>query len=199
MRLQLKRAHEAGFQVIEIHAAHGYLLNEFLSPYSNHRTDEYGGSFENRIRILREVINAVKKTWPAELPIFVRISATDWIEAGWKIEDSVRLAKILKADGIDLIDTSTGGIHPHPKIPVGPLYQTPFAEQIKKEAGIATGAVGMITTAEEGEAIIRDGRADLVIMAREFLRDPYFGLHAATDLKVDLEWPRQYARAKPKD
>jgi len=192
-----KRALSAGFQLIEIHAAHGYLIHEFLSPLSNQRTDEYGGSFENRTRLLREIVASIKIVWPKELPILVRISATDWVDGGWTIDESVRLAKLLKDDGIDLIDCSSGGLHPAQKIPVGPLYQTPFAERIKKEAGILTGAVGMITTADEAESIIRDGRADLVLLARESLRRPYFPLEAARHFNIDAEWPEQYLYAKP--
>jgi 2,4-dienoyl-CoA reductase-like NADH-dependent reductase (Old Yellow Enzyme family) len=193
-----KRALDAGFQVIEIHAAHGYLIHEFFSPLSNHRTDEYGGSFENRIRVLLEIIAAVREVWPADHPLFVRISATDWADGGWNLDEATKLASILK-DKIDLLDCSSGGLVLHQKITLGPLYQTPFAEHIRKETGIKTGAVGLITTAAEGEAIISDGRADLVIMAREMLRDPYFPLHAAHELKEEsVKWPVQYERAKPK-
>ncbi|HNP24938.1 MAG TPA: NADH:flavin oxidoreductase/NADH oxidase [Panacibacter sp.] len=191
------RALACGYKVLEIHAAHGYLLNNFLSPVSNHRDDEYGGSFENRIRLLLEVIENVQSTWPAAYPLFVRISATDWVEKeGWTIEDAVALAHILKTKGIDLIDCSSGGNAVHQQIPVAPLYQTPFAERIKKETGIMTGAVGLITAAEEADAIIKEGKADLVIMARQLLRDPYFPLHAAKVLGVDVPWPNQYLRAK---
>lgn len=190
------RSAEAGFQVIELHGAHGYLLHEFLSPLSNHRKDEYGGSFENRIRFLLEVTEEIRKVWGEEYPLFVRISATDWVEAGWSVEESVELAKILKTKAVDLIDCSSGGNSPGQKIPVGPLYQTPFAERIKKEAGIMTGAVGLITTAEEAENILKNGQADLIIMARQLLREPYFPLHAAKELHVDLPWPPQYERAK---
>jgi 2,4-dienoyl-CoA reductase-like NADH-dependent reductase (Old Yellow Enzyme family) len=190
------RAKKAGFEVIEIHGAHGYLINEFLSPLSNHRSDEYGGSFDNRIRFLIEIINAVKEVWDESLPLFVRISATDWVEGGWTIEDSVALSKILKEKGVDLVDCSSGGNSPDQKIPVGPLYQTPFAERIKKEAGIMTGAVGLITKAEEAENIIAKGQADLVFLARQYLREPYFALHAAKILDYDLQWPVQYDRAK---
>jgi 2,4-dienoyl-CoA reductase-like NADH-dependent reductase (Old Yellow Enzyme family) len=194
-----KRSLEAGFQVIEIHAAHGYLIHEFLSPLSNLRTDEYGGSFENRIKVLLSIVAAVREVWPADHPLFVRISATDWAEGGWNLEESTRLAAILKNKGVDLIDCSSGGLASHQKITVGPLYQTPFAEHIRKETGIKTGAVGLITTAAEGEAIISEGKADLVIMARELLRDPYFPLHAAHALKDEgVKWPLQYERAKPR-
>jgi 2,4-dienoyl-CoA reductase-like NADH-dependent reductase (Old Yellow Enzyme family) len=191
------KALRAGFEVIEIHAAHGYLVNQFLSPLSNHRSDEYGGNFENRIRLLLEIIEAVKQVWPGDLPFFVRISATDWVEGGWDITDSVQLSKILKANGVDLIDVSTGGIAAHAQIPVGPAYQLPFASQIKKETGILTGAVGMITDALQCESILENQEADLILMAREFLRDPYFPLHAASVVGEDIIWPVQYQRAKP--
>ncbi|MGI4886606.1 MAG: NADH:flavin oxidoreductase/NADH oxidase [Janthinobacterium lividum] len=192
------RALAAGFQVIEIHAAHGYLLHEFYSPLSNQRTDAYGGSFENRIRLTLEVVRAVGALLPNHLPLLVRISATDWVEGGWTIEDSVALAKVLKAEGADLIDTSTGGNVPHAKIPSTPGYQVEFADRIRREAGVATGAVGLITGAAQAEAIIAQGQADLVLLAREELRDPYFPLHAAHELRADLAWPVQYERAKPR-
>ncbi len=192
------RALEAGFKVIEIHAAHGYLINEFLSPLSNFRTDEYGGSFENRIRFLTEIIEAIQEVWKDDYPLFVRISASDWVDDGWSEEDSVALAKILKAKGVDLIDCSSGGNSHAQKIAVGPLYQVPFAEKIKKETGILTGAVGIITTPEEAEKILTNQQADLIIIARQFLRDPYFPLHAAKQLGVDIKWPSQYERAKNK-
>jgi len=191
-----KRALKAGFKVFEIHGAHGYLINEFLSPLSNHREDEYGGSFENRIRLLLEIVAAVRQVIKDESPLFVRISASDWVEGGWTIDDSVQLAKILKTKEIDLIDCSSGGNSPAQKIPIVPLYQVSFAEKIKKEAGILTGAVGLITTTKEGEKILDKGRADLIIMARQFLRDPYFPLHAAHESNVDICWPQQYERAK---
>ncbi|GAA4314081.1 NADH:flavin oxidoreductase/NADH oxidase [Nibribacter koreensis] len=191
-----QRAFTAGFKVIELHGAHGYLLHEFLSPLSNHRTDQYGGSFENRIRLLLEITQAVRSVWPEEYPLLVRLSATDWTEGGWTIEDSIALAKILQEYGVDLIDCSTGGNVPKAPIPVGPLYQLPFAEQIKKEAGILTGAVGIITTAQEAEAIISGGQADLVLIARQSLRDPHFPLRAAHELGEEIAWPLQYERAK---
>lgn len=191
-----QRAVDAGFKVFEIHAAHGYLINEFLSPLSNIRTDEYGGSFENRIKFLLEITAAVRKTIGYNLPLFVRISASEWVEDGWSVEDSVKLAKELKAASVDLIDCSSGGNSRAQKITAGPLYQVHFAEQVKKQAEIATGAVGMITTATECEGILQNGQADMVIMAREMLRDPYFPLHAAKELGVDLVWPKQYDRAK---
>lgn len=190
------RAKEAGFQVIELHAAHGYLIHEFLSPLSNRRSDEYGGSFANRIRFLIELTEAVRQVWNEDRPLFVRISATDWVEGGWDIEESVELCRILKTNAVDLIDCSSGGNSPAQKITVGPMYQTPFAERIKKEAGIMTGAVGMITTSQQAEGIITNGQADLVILARQFLREPYFPLHAAHDLGTDIPWPPQYDRAK---
>jgi 2,4-dienoyl-CoA reductase-like NADH-dependent reductase (Old Yellow Enzyme family) len=191
-----KRAVEAGFQVMEIHAAHGYLLHQFLSPLSNFRTDEYGGSFENRIRLTLEVVEAVQSEWPKELPLFIRISATDWAEGGWNIEESVQLSKILKEKGVDLIDVSSGGAVSHQQIPLGPNYQVPFAEQIKTEVGIRTGAVGLITEAAQAEEIIASGKADLVLFARESLRNPNLGLTFAHDLNADIEWPKQYERAK---
>jgi len=174
-----RRACQAGFRVVEIHAAHGYLIHEFLSPLSNKREDNYGGSFENRTRLCREIVAAVRSAWPKELPLFVRISATDWIDGGWDIEQSVKLAGQLKQMGVDLIDCSSGGNVPHAKIPVGPGYQTTFAERIRREAEIMTGAVGMITSPVQAEHIIRTGQADAVIIAREFLRDPYWPLRAA--------------------
>jgi 2,4-dienoyl-CoA reductase-like NADH-dependent reductase (Old Yellow Enzyme family) len=192
------RALEAGFQVIEIHAAHGYLLHQFLSPLSNQRSDSYGGSFENRIRLLLEVIERVKRVWPSSLPLFVRISATDWTEGGWTADDAIALAAILKDKGVDVIDCSSGGNVAKAKIPVGPGYQVTFAERIKQETGIMTGAVGLITSAEQAEAILTNGQADLVLLAREFLRDPYFPLHAAYELGDDVKWPVQYERAKPR-
>lgn len=193
-----RRAVEAGFQVAEIHAAHGYLLHQFLSPLSNQRTDEYGGSFENRIRLVLDIVECVKAVWPEEYPLFVRISATDWTEGGWTDDDSVALASILKSKGVDVVDCSTGGNVAHAKIPVGPGYQVQFAEKVKKEAQIMTGAVGLITDANQAEAILEQGQADLILLAREFLRDPYFPLHAAHDLGEDIAWPLQYERAKPK-
>ncbi|MEP6465545.1 MAG: NADH:flavin oxidoreductase/NADH oxidase [Parafilimonas sp.] len=190
------RAIQAGFKIIEIHAAHGYLLNEFLSPLSNRRTDIYGGSFNNRVRILLEVVDAVRSVLTEALPLFVRISASEWVEGGWSIEDSVELAKLLKNKAVDLIDCSSGGNSSAQKIPVKPLYQVPFAEKIKQEAGILTGAVGMITTAQQAEKILQRGQADLIILARQLLREPYFALHAAKELGADIQWPVQYERAK---
>jgi 2,4-dienoyl-CoA reductase-like NADH-dependent reductase (Old Yellow Enzyme family) len=192
-----RRACAAGFRVIEIHAAHGYLLHEFLSPLSNQRTDAYGGSFENRTRILREVVGAVRDSWPEGAPLFVRISATDWVEGGWDIRQSVELARELKELGADLIDCSSAGLVPHAVIPVGPGYQTQFAEQIRREAGILTGAVGMITSPVQAEHILVTGQADAVVIAREFLRDPYWPLRAARELGQPTTWPVQYLRAAP--
>ncbi|MEO6638226.1 MAG: NADH:flavin oxidoreductase/NADH oxidase [Ginsengibacter sp.] len=191
-----KRAIAAGFKVIEIHAAHGYLVNEFLSPLTNKRKDEYGGSFENRIRILLEIVAAIREVITEATPLFVRISATDWVDGGWSGDDSVALAKVLKIKSVDLIDCSSGGVSPEQKIPVQPLYQVPFSEKIKKETGMLTGAVGLITTAEEAEGILQKKQADLIIMARQFLREPYFPLHAAKELDADVTWPVQYVRAK---
>lgn len=191
-----KRALDAGFKVVELHGAHGYLLHEFFSLLSNHRTDEYGGSFENRIRLLLEVVASVKKTWPADYPLFVRISATDWTEGGWTIEDSVKLSAALKGMGVDLVDCSTGGNIPGAKIPVKAGYQVPFAQEVREKTGVLTGAVGMITTPEQADSIIRDGQADVVLMAREMLRDPHFALRAAHVLKQEVKWPQQYERAK---
>ncbi len=193
-----RRALEAGFQVVEIHAAHGYLLHEFLSPLSNHRTDAYGGSFDNRIRLLLDVVARVQTVWPADLPLFVRISATDWTEGGWNADDSVALAGRLKEKGVDVIDCSTGGNVPRATIPTGPGYQVEFAERIKQETGIMTAAVGMITSVDQAEAVLRNGQADLVLLAREFLRNPYFPLQASYKLGEDMDWPVQYERAKPK-
>ncbi len=192
-----RRVLQAGGKVIEIHAAHGYLINTFLSPLSNHRTDEYGGKFQNRIRFLTEVVNAIRKVWPDTLPLFVRLSTTDWSEGGWTIDDSVELARALKPLGVDLIDCSSGGLVPNVKIPVGAGYQVPFAARIRRDANIPAAAVGMITQAAQADQIIRNGDADLVLLARESLRDPYFALHAAAEVHYkDQKWPDQYLRAK---
>jgi 2,4-dienoyl-CoA reductase-like NADH-dependent reductase (Old Yellow Enzyme family) len=191
-----RRVLDAGGKIVEIHAAHGYLLHEFCSPLSNHRTDNYGGSLENRTRIVRDVAQAVRRVWPERFPLFVRISATDWADAGgWDIEQSVELARQLKPLGVDLIDCSSGGTLPNPAIPFGPGYQVPFAERIRRETGIATAAVGMITEAGQADEIIRSGKADLIVMAREFLRQPYWPLHAAKKLNQKLSAPVQYGRA----
>lgn len=197
-QMAAQRALTAGFQVIEIHAAHGYLLHEFLSPFSNQRTDGYGGPFSNRIRLLLEVVERVQAVWPADLPLFVRISATDWTEGGWTIDDSVALAGILKNRGVDVVDCSSGGNVSNAKIPVKPGYQVPFAERIRKETGVMTAAVGLITSAEQANAILTSGQADLVLLAREFLRDPYFPLHAAQTTGAATAWPVQYERARPR-
>jgi 2,4-dienoyl-CoA reductase-like NADH-dependent reductase (Old Yellow Enzyme family) len=191
-----RRAMLAGFKVLEIHAAHGYLINEFLSPLSNRRQDEYGGSFDNRIRLLMEIVSAVRTVWPAGFPLFVRISSTDWVEGGWSVDDSVRLAGILKSSGVDVMDCSSGGLVPYAKIPAGPGYQIGFAERIRS-TGILTGAVGIITDAAQAESVLVSGQADLVFMAREMLRDPYFPLHAADELEYrEMLWPVQYERAR---
>jgi len=190
-----RRCQMAGAKVIEIHAAHGYLIHEFLSPLTNHRDDEFGGSFENRICFLSLIVEAIRSVWPERLPLFVRMSATDWVENGWTLEDSIALAKELKKRGVDLIDCSSGGAVPKAAIPVGAGYQVPFARAIREQADIATGAVGLITTAAQADQIIRLGDADLVLLAREFLRDPYFPLHAARALNHSLEGPPQYGRA----
>jgi 2,4-dienoyl-CoA reductase-like NADH-dependent reductase (Old Yellow Enzyme family) len=192
------RAIKAGFKVIEIHAAHGYLQHQFLSPISNKRTDNYGGSFENRIRLLMETVEAVQEVWPVENPLFVRISATDWAEGGWNLEESIQLSALLKEKGVDLIDTSSGGLTLAQQIPLKPSYQVEFAAAIKKEIGVKTGAVGLITTAKQAEEILQNGEADLIFLAREFLRDPYFPLHAAFELGDEVKWPSQYERAKPR-
>ncbi|MBE7172275.1 MAG: NADH:flavin oxidoreductase/NADH oxidase [Williamsia sp.] len=191
-----KRALAAGFKVIEIHGAHGYLIHEFLSPLSNRRTDEWGGSFENRTRLLLQIIAAVQEEWPHDYPLFVRISATDWVEGGWTVDDSVALAHKLKEAGVDLIDCSSGGNVPNAPIPAAPNYQVPFAEAVKKGADILTGAVGIIVTAQQAEEIITSEKADVVLLARELLRDPYFPLRAASILGHDTTWPVQYERAK---
>ncbi|OFW44910.1 MAG: oxidoreductase [Acidobacteria bacterium RIFCSPLOWO2_12_FULL_67_14b] len=193
------RARDAGFRVIELHAAHGYLLHEFLSPLSNRRQDDYGGSFGNRTRLVRETVTAIRAVWPEALPLFVRISATDWVEGGWDIEQSVELARQLKPLGVDLIDCSSGGNAAQATIPFGPGYQTPFAERIRREAGVLTGAVGLITAPLQAELIVATGQADAVLLARELLRDPYFPLRAARELGQDITWPAQYLRAGPKD
>jgi 2,4-dienoyl-CoA reductase-like NADH-dependent reductase (Old Yellow Enzyme family) len=189
------RALSAGFEVLEIHGAHGYLINEFLSPHANHRGDEYGGAFENRTRFVREVVEAIRGVWPDSLPMFVRISASDWVDGGWTIADSVRLASMLNPLGIDLIDCSSGGLVPYAKIEPSPGFQVPFAERIRRETGILTGAVGMITEPRQADCIVREGRADLVLLARQFLRDPYFPLHAAKALGAEIPPPVQYKRA----
>ena len=189
------RAHAAGFRLLEVHAAHGYLLHEFLSPLSNQRADHYGGSFDNRARLVLEVVDAVRAAWPAELPLWVRISATDWAEGGWDVEQSVELAKRLRERDVDLVDVSSGGLVSNARIPLEPGYQAPFAQRLRQEAGIATGAVGLITEPAHAEAIVADGVADVVLMGRELLRDPYFPRRAARALGGKLPSPPQYLRA----
>lgn len=193
------RALDAGFDIIEIHAAHGYLIHEFLSPFSNRRADEYGGSFENRTRIAREVVESVRAGWPETQPLFMRISATDWKEGGWDAEQSVQLAREVNKLGVDLIDCSSGGVIPGVSIPAGPGYQTKFAEKIRREAEIMTGTVGMITEPVQADHIIRTGQADIVLLAREMLRDPYWPLRAARELGHSASWPAQYLRAAPEN
>jgi 2,4-dienoyl-CoA reductase-like NADH-dependent reductase (Old Yellow Enzyme family) len=192
------RADQFQFDAIEIHAAHGYLLHEFMSPLSNERSDRYGGSFENRIRLTLEVVEAVRANWPAEKPLFLRLSATDWVPGGWDVADSVRLARAVAERGVDVIDCSSGGLDARQQISSGPGYQVPFAARIRQEAGVATAAVGLITSAEQAEQILAAGQADLIVMARELLRDPYFPLHAARALGAPdaVAWPVQYERAK---
>jgi 2,4-dienoyl-CoA reductase-like NADH-dependent reductase (Old Yellow Enzyme family) len=191
------RAATAGFQVVELHMAHGYLLHEFLSPLSNRRDDAYGGSLEHRMRFPLEVAAAVRAVWPDERPLFVRISATDWADGGWGPDDAVAFARKLKAAGVDLVDCSSGGLVPNARVPVGPGYQTPFAARVRREAGVASGAVGMITAPAQAEQIVATGEADAVLLARELLRDPYWPLHAAHALGADVAWPNQYLRARP--
>lgn len=193
-----RRSLAAGFQLVEIHMAHGYLLHQFLSPLSNQRRDEYGGEMNNRMRFPLEVAKAVRETWPSNLPVFVRISVTDWVDGGWDLAQSIELAKGLKKAGVDLIDCSTGGLVPGARIPIAPGYQVKFAEEIRRQVGIMTGAIGLITDAVQAEHILVTGQADVVIMAREFLRDPYFPLHAAKMLGDDPQYPNQYLRAKPR-
>jgi 2,4-dienoyl-CoA reductase-like NADH-dependent reductase (Old Yellow Enzyme family) len=189
-----ERMAAAGAEVVEIHAAHGYLLHQFLSPLSNRREDEYGGSFENRTRVVRETVTAVRRVWPEEKPLWLRISATDWVEGGWDADQSVELARTVKDLGVDLIDCSSGGAVPDAKIPVAPGFQVPFAERIRREAKVASGAVGMITDAKQADRIVREGRADVVLMAREFLRRPQWPLHAAFELGAEPPMPPQYER-----
>jgi 2,4-dienoyl-CoA reductase-like NADH-dependent reductase (Old Yellow Enzyme family) len=196
-RQAARRADRAGFDVVEIHAAHGYLLHEFLSPLSNQRTDAYGGSFENRARLLLQVAEAVRAEWPAHLPLFVRISATDWAEGGWNADESVALARLLRKRGVDLIDVSSGGLVPHAQVPVAPGYQVEFAARIRRDAGIATAAVGMITDPVQANAVVDQGEADMVLLARAMLRDPYWPLHAAAALGEPVSWPVQYLRGAP--
>ncbi|HSK08025.1 MAG TPA: NADH:flavin oxidoreductase/NADH oxidase [Vicinamibacterales bacterium] len=193
-----RRAREAGFEIVEIHAAHGYLLHQFLSPLSNRRDDEYGGSFENRARFPLAVVRAVRAAWHHGLPVFVRLSATDWVEGGWTLEDSIALARLLREEGVDLVDCSSGGLVPGAKIPTAPGYQVPFAAAIRREAAIPTAAVGLITSAEQAEQTIANGEADAVMLARELLRNPYWPLAAARRLGAAVGWPPQYERARPR-
>lgn len=190
------RAIKAGFEVIEIHASHGYLLHQFLSPLTNRRSDRYGGSFENRIRLLLEVADRVNGVLPAEIPLFVRLPGTDWAEGGWTPDDAVALARILKERGVDVMDVTSGGLVSHQKISTGPAYQLPFASRVKRETGAVTSAVGLITHATQAESILVNGDADLILLAREFLRDPHFPLRAAHELKEAVAWPVQYERAE---
>ena len=192
-----RRAQRAGYQVLEIHAAHGYLLHEFLSPLTNRRRDEYGGSLENRMRFPLRVVEAVREVWPAERPVFVRISASDYLPGGWDLDQSIEFAKGLKQVGIDLVDCSSGGAAPESKPPVGPGYQTPFSAAIRQRVGMLTAAVGLITEASQAETILVTGQADVVVLGRELLRDPYWPLHAAERLQADVRWPKQYERARP--
>ncbi|HET9554232.1 MAG TPA: oxidoreductase, partial [Anaeromyxobacteraceae bacterium] len=192
-----KRALQAGFEVVEVHAAHGYLLHQFLSPLANRRDDRYGGSFENRTRLAREVVAAVRAAWPERLPLLVRVSATDWAEGGWTPDETVELARALAALGVDLVDCSSGGQVPTARVPVGPGYQVPFAERVRREAGVATAAVGLVTEPRQAEAIVAEGKADLVLLGRELLRDPRFPLRAAAALGVEGPWPKPYLRGKP--
>jgi len=191
-----RRAQTAGFQVVEIHMAHGYLLHSFLSPLSNQRRDDYGGDFNNRIRLPLRVAEAVRSEWPSQLPVFVRISATDWVEGGWDLEQSIELSQRLRDIGIDLIDVSSGGLTPDAAIPAGPGYQTAFAEVIRRDANILTSTVGLITQPMQAETILRTGQADAIALGREMLRDPYWPLHAARELSAEITWPVQYERAK---
>lgn len=192
-----RRAFDAGFDAVEIHAAHGYLLHQFLSPLSNRRTDAYGGSFENRTRLVREVITAVRAEWPERLPLLIRLSATDWVEGGWSAEETVELCRVLKASGVDLVDVSSAGLVPTAKIPAGPGFQTEFAAKIRREAGINTAAVGLITSPAQADHIIRSGQADMVLVGREVLRNPYWPMSAAQALGHATAWPLQYLRAAP--
>jgi 2,4-dienoyl-CoA reductase-like NADH-dependent reductase (Old Yellow Enzyme family) len=192
-----RRALDAGFQVVEVHAAHGYLLHEFLSPVSNTRTDGYGGAFEKRARIVREIVRSIRTVWPEALPLFLRISATDWLDdTAWNIEQSVALCRILQGEGVDLIDCSSGGLVPYAKVPTGPGFQVPFAGRIRKDVGILTGAMGLITSGAQAEMILKNGQADMILLARQFLRDPYWPLHAAVELGGNATWPVQYLSAK---
>jgi 2,4-dienoyl-CoA reductase-like NADH-dependent reductase (Old Yellow Enzyme family) len=192
-----RRAFKAGFDVVEIHAAHGYLLHQFLSPLANQRTDEYGGSFENRTRLVLQVVDAVRAMWPDHLPLLIRISATDWAPGGWSADESVQLARLLREHGVDLVDVSSGGMVPNAQIPAGPGFQVEFAARIRREAAVPTAAVGLITDPAQADAIVEKGEADLVLLGRELLRDPHWPLHAAATLAEPASWPPQYLRAAP--
>jgi 2,4-dienoyl-CoA reductase-like NADH-dependent reductase (Old Yellow Enzyme family) len=194
-----ERAYAAGFQIIEVHAAHGYLVHQFLSPLSNRRTDAYGGSFDNRTRFLRECVEAIRGALPDHCPLFVRISATDWTDGGWDLEQSIELSRSLKGLGVDVVDCSSGGNVEDAKIPIGPGYQVPFAQRIRREAGVATAGIGMISAPTQADQIIRNGQADIALLARELLRDPYWPLRAARELGEPMSWPAQYLRAAPRD
>jgi 2,4-dienoyl-CoA reductase-like NADH-dependent reductase (Old Yellow Enzyme family) len=191
-----RRALAAGFRMVELHMAHGYLVHQFLSPLSNRRVDGYGGGLTQRTRLAREIAAAVREAWPARLPLMARVSATDWMDGGWTVEETVELARALKGLGVDLVDVSSGGTSASAKVPLGPGYQTAFAERVRREVGVATGAVGMITSPEQADHILRTGQADLVLLAREMLRDPYWPLHAAQRVRGEVHWPNQYLRAK---
>jgi 2,4-dienoyl-CoA reductase-like NADH-dependent reductase (Old Yellow Enzyme family) len=195
-RAAAQRALAVGFEVAEIHAAHGYLLHEFLSPLSNRRTDEYGGSLDNRVRIVCETVDAVRAVWPDDRPLVLRVSATDWVDGGWTIDETVELARRVRVLGVDMVDCSSGGNTPSAQIPVGPAYQTPFAERVRRETGVMTAAVGLITDAAQADGIVASGQADIVLLARQELRDPYWPLHAAAELGAEVEWPVQYERAR---
>lgn len=190
------RALAAEMQIVEVHAAHGYLMHQFTSPLSNRRTDKYGGSFENRVRLVREVVQAIRSVWPEELPVAVRITGSDWRDDGWTPDDAVALSCLLKDDGADLIDVTSGGLVPRVSIPIGPGYQVQFAERVRREANVTTASVGLITTATQADTIIRSGQADMVLLARELLRNPHFPIRAASELKADVPWPKQYERAR---
>lgn len=194
-RAAASRAFEAGFEVVEVHAAHGYLLHQFLSPLSNMRDDAWGGSFDHRVRLLLDVVDAVREVWPERLPLWVRVSATDWVEGGWDVSQTIELSRLLKSRSVDLVDTSSGGLSPLQSIEAVPDYQVPFARRIREAAGIATGAVGLITTPAQAERIVAEGDADIVLLARELLRDPYFPRRAAQELGAEIQAPDQYLRA----
>lgn len=191
-----RRALAAEMEIVEVHAAHGYLLHQFLSPLSNTRTDRYGGCFENRVRFVREVVTAIRTVWPDRLPLSVRLSASDWTEGGWTPEETIQLSALLRDDGADLIDVSSGGNVPAAKIPLGPGYQVPFSEQVRRGAGVKTAAVGLITNPQQADTIVRTGQADVVLMGRELLREPHWPLKAARELRAEVKWPSQYERAK---